>query len=106
MDHPDDPIDFTAFVLPERRGRYRELFASKRGRKKVTDALCHFRHFDPRCIVAIDPAHHDAASVERLLRALGVGDISPAASLVTSADSHREVSLILRGSLSKLGATL
>ena len=69
-----DSNEFAEFILPERRERYRELLRSTHGRNKVTAALPHFRHFDPRCIVAIEPAHHDAASVERLLRARGATD--------------------------------
>ena len=74
MDHLQGSIDFASFVLPERRARYLELLVSKHGRKKVVAALSHFRHFDPRCIVAIEPGHGDAASVERLLRARGAND--------------------------------
>lgn len=70
----NDSSEFAEFILPERRRRYRELLATERGRQRVAAALPHFRHFDPRCIVALDPAHDDAASVERLLRARGATD--------------------------------
>jgi hypothetical protein len=61
----------SAFVVPERRGRYVGLLRNRRGRDKFRGELAHFRHFDPRFIASI-PAHQQSPrAIEALLRRLG-----------------------------------
>jgi hypothetical protein len=56
-------LGILGFIAPERRDRYRQLLSTARGRRKVTDALRHFRHFDTRCIVPLRPSGQSAGAI-------------------------------------------
>lgn len=73
MNPEQEQAVITAFVLPERRERIADLLSSQKRRGDVLKTLGHFRSFDPRWMVPIEPRHQQATSVELLLRRHGAG---------------------------------
>jgi hypothetical protein len=62
------------FVLAAKRQRLVDLLANPKRRRTATASLAHFRDLDSRRAVPVRSNEHDAASVERALRARGAGD--------------------------------
>ena len=63
-----------AFIVPERRERYRLLLASPRQRRKVLDRLNHRLDFIPSLAWQIPGGSHSLEGVVRLLNERGVKD--------------------------------
>lgn len=59
-----------AFILPAKRGRYKQLLANPARRGSVTAALAHCRDLDPRWLLPA-PTDAEPASIDELLRAHG-----------------------------------
>lgn len=60
-----------AFIAPQRRDRYLNLLASKRGRGKLRRALAHLRDLDARFAQELRPDQHTPATIAAVLRAKG-----------------------------------
>ncbi len=78
-----------SFVAMPRRSRMLGFLGKPKHRRKATAELAHFRHFDPRWVVAIPRDQHDPASIERLLRARGAGSTCLVISEDSKLDGHR-----------------
>jgi len=78
-----------AFFLKERRERYLAGLANPRKRRKMTDAFYHFRHLDPRRIVAIQPSQQSPEGIYRLLQQYGAPEHCWVISSARSLDARR-----------------
>lgn len=78
-----------SFVLRQKRDRMITLLASRKGRSKVTSSLAHFSDLDPRWVLPIAPAQHNAPDIERLLRQRGAGETCHVVSENGSLDGRR-----------------
>jgi hypothetical protein len=63
-----------AFILPERRGRWLELLASPKSRKRLLSALAHHAPIDPRFSHLIPASQQSRKGIEELLRSKGAPD--------------------------------
>jgi hypothetical protein len=77
--HPAEAATLRAFVLPARRDRLMALFGSAKRRKDGTDALNHFKGWDPRWVCPLS----SSSDVVGRLRAAG----APAVCHVISGDT-------------------
>jgi hypothetical protein len=68
MEHREEAL-FEAFVVPNKRQRYRELLATQRGRDKIRASLDHFDDLDPRFCKQM--ASSEPADVLGVLKRLG-----------------------------------
>jgi DNA mismatch repair ATPase MutS len=70
MEHREEAL-FEAFVVSNKRQRYLELLATKRGRDKIRAALDHFDDLDPRFCKQLASSKQRPADVLRTLTSLG-----------------------------------
>lgn len=54
MDLERERLLVRTFVVPPMRARYLNWLKSRKGRRKFTDALNHFRYFDPRFMTRVE----------------------------------------------------
>ena len=60
-----------AFIIPSKRDRYLILFATKKGRRKLTSKLNHNHEMDTRFLHRLPPQDHSVDSILRLLKQRG-----------------------------------
>ena len=72
------------FVKPERRRRYLSLLDTRTGRRKLTEALNHFKDLDPRYARLLPPNAQTVNQIEALLKRKG----APERCHVTSSNAH------------------
>jgi hypothetical protein len=72
--HEHEESVVRAFFLPERKSRYLEILSKPKQRSKLTLALAHFKHLNPKFVVPITPRYHDPESVRQLLVERGAMD--------------------------------
>ena len=87
------------FILPERRDRYRDLLRSPRGRRVVTKALPHFRHFDSRYIVPLSTRQQDAGVIQDVLTSAGV---PPTCYVISDSSEIDNITLPLADALNRI----
>lgn len=59
------------FIIPSKRDRYLSLFATQKGRRKLTDKLNHNHEFDVRFLHRIPSQDHSVESIFRSLKQRG-----------------------------------
>jgi hypothetical protein len=71
MNHEEATIK--AFILPSKRERYLEFVASPKKRAKLIRELGHFKHLNPKFVVAILPSQQNCSGVLNILTTKGAG---------------------------------
>lgn len=63
------------FVIASKRERFIGLLSDEKRRRKLIQALYHFRNFDPRFRVELPPRSHHPEAIRAALTARGAGPI-------------------------------
>ena len=94
-----DAAIISAFILPERRGRYLQLVQTKRGRIKFRKQLGHFRDFDTKFMKSIPAGQQTAKGIEILLRQQGAPSVC---AIISESEELDNIQMDLTAALSKI----
>jgi hypothetical protein len=68
-------LGIAEFVVRAKRARIRDLLSRPKGRRKFVAMLPHFRDWDQRSILPIEPRRHDPTSIQLALEARGTPEL-------------------------------